>query len=287
MRIVDQKQIADAKSRREKRARRVMRIKILALLLAVATALVSWLVIANRPKHASAPSDNSSSTSQNPEPKKVIGQFTPEQFLALYNGFSYPNTQQIDQPPQITGNLDADAKIRSLAEARGYRLRSQALDGLLPVNTDFSTQPLALQPWLDMQAAAAKDGLNITIAAAFRSLKDQQTLFIEKMNEQGITAEDIANGFSDETVDLILQRTAIPGYSRHHTGFTIDLICDGVDLFTFDQSACYEWLSSDNYAHAKQFGWVPSYPKGATQQGPEPEPWEYIWVGVDALYTSD
>lgn len=288
MRIVDPKQIANAKVRREKRARRSTRIRGLALSLAVVAGLTGLVLLNNRPKQAVAPADNSSSKVSIAESnKQIIDQFTPEQFLSLYNSFSYPNTQQIDQPPEITGNVEADTRIRTLAEARGYKLRSLALDGLVPVNTNFSIQPMALQPWLDLQALAAKDGLDITTAAAYRSIKDQQSLFLEKMSEQGITADDVANGYSDETINIILQRTAIPGYSRHHTGFTLDLICDGVDLYIFDESACFQWLSNDNYAHAKQFGWVPSYPKGASLQGPEPEPWEYIWVGVDALYATD
>ena len=39
-------------------------------------------------------------------------------------------------------------------------------------------------------------------------------------------------------------------------------------------------MSADNYAAAKVFGFVPSYPVGATAIGPDPEPWEFTYVGV-------
>jgi len=33
----------------------------------------------------------------------------------------------------------------------------------------------------------------------------------------------------------------------------------------------------------KRFGFIPSYPENSGKQGPEPEPWEYVWVGEDVL----
>jgi LAS superfamily LD-carboxypeptidase LdcB len=43
-------------------------------------------------------------------------------------------------------------------------------------------------------------------------------------------------------------------------------------------------MSKDNYLQAKKYGWIPSYPEGAQQQGPEPEAWEYVWVGTASLH---
>jgi LAS superfamily LD-carboxypeptidase LdcB len=74
----------------------------------------------------------------------------------------------------------------------------------------------------------------------------------------------------------------VPGYSRHHTGYTIDLWCEDGSS-TFLSSSCYKWISDNNYLKAKQSGWIPSYPAGTDDQGPEPEPWEYVWVGTERL----
>ncbi|HEY6530854.1 MAG TPA: hypothetical protein VIY72_01025, partial [Acidimicrobiales bacterium] len=51
----------------------------------------------------------------------------------------------------------------------------------------------------------------------------------------------------------------------------------------FASSAAYRWLSEANYANAKVFGFVPSYPVGAGAIGPDPEPWEFTYVGVRQL----
>ena len=90
-------------------------------------------------------------------------------------------------------------------------------------------------------------------------------------------------GKVDDKVSTLLETTAPPSFSRHHTGYTIDVACDGIGLAKFEATPCYRWLAVDNYKNAKTLGWIPSYPKDSPQQGPNPEPWEFVWVGKDAL----
>ena len=42
-------------------------------------------------------------------------------------------------------------------------------------------------------------------------------------------------------------------------------------------------MAANNFAEAKRHGFVPSYPAGAGPQGPRPEPWEFVYVGVAPL----
>jgi LAS superfamily LD-carboxypeptidase LdcB len=77
--------------------------------------------------------------------------------------------------------------------------------------------------------------------------------------------------------------TAVPGYSRHHTGYTVDIACENQTTLSFIYTVCFKWLSQNNYERTKKFGWIPSYPEEAVLQGPEPESWEYVWVGIDAV----
>ncbi len=208
--------------------------------------------------------------------------FSDEELKDLYNNFHYANTDKILQSPSITGDTTADAKIRLLAEARGYRLRRLARN--LEATADgLPLQLLAEKSWNNLKAEAAKEGVVLTVTSAFRAVEDQRAVFLEGLAIQGVSAQSIASGQVDSLVDKVLQTYAPPGYSRHHTGFTIDLTCGTAGLTNFATTTCHEWLSRDNYLHAKTFGWVPSYPEGASLQGPEPEPWEYIWVTVDAL----
>jgi hypothetical protein len=205
-----------------------------------------------------------------------------EDIKNLYNNFHYANTNKIVDFPKITENSVADARIRTMAEARGYSMRRLARNTLGDAD-GHPIQFLAAKPWQDLKAAAAKDGIVLTITWAFRSIDDQRNIFLEGLRTLGVSTQNIAEGKVDDLVDKVLQTYAPPGYSRHHTGFTVDLTCGVNGLTNFASTNCHEWLASNNYIHPKTYGWIPSYPDGAEYQGPEPEPWEYIWVPTDYL----
>lgn len=211
-----------------------------------------------------------------------------EGFKKLYNAARYPNTQQFDTLPDITGDYAADSRIRQLAEARGYKPSSIPESNIVKtgepyLSEDDLMQPLALMAWKKMKAAAKTDGLDLRITSAYRSPEFQRDLFLTRLYGQEINIASINSGMVDAEIVQVLSRAAIPGYSRHHTGYTMDLSCGNVGLENFKSTACYAWLSNNNYQHAKEFGWIPSYPEEANQQGPEPEAWEYIWVGTEIL----
>lgn len=215
---------------------------------------------------------------ENAEPK-AIKQFTPQEFMSLYNSFVFPNTTEVSGLVEITGNRNADTRIKQIAESRGYKLRSIPQTNLIKYKEHFLQQK-AHQPWSDIQAAAAAEGVKFDINSAFRPVDEQRTLFLSRLSS---SAADIAAGKADSSVNNVLNTTSPPGYSRHHNGFTVDLTCSG-QAGQFKNTVCFRWLSKNNYENAKKFGWIPSYPEGIEGQGPEPEEWEYVWVGVEALY---
>jgi len=94
----------------------------------------------------------------------------------------------------------------------------------------------------------------------------------------------VAAGAADDKVNTVLITSSIPGYSKHHTGYTLDLLCGGWEFENFKNSPCQKWIIADNYKVAKENGFIPSYPDGADIQGPDPEAWEYVWVGAERLY---
>jgi LAS superfamily LD-carboxypeptidase LdcB len=238
-------------------------------------------------KQASKKELNNSSDQQN-DTKSKLKIFTGAEFMALAIGTKYPNTQAFDVLPSITGNAEADDRIRKLAEERGYRLTSIPVSPIEKLNEprlggDDLLQPLAAQGWRDLKAAARRDGEPLSVISAYRSPEYQRTMFGQRLSAAGATVWGVSQGLNDTIVNTVLGKTAVPGFSRHHTGYTIDLWCeDGSGAFVF--SSCFDWISKDNYKAAKLTGWIPSYPDGAELQGPEPEPWEYVWVGTDVLY---
>ena len=286
MRIVDHRQFAH-----KRRKFKLPKGLVLAALVAVAGIGV-WFFVADAPENNNQLPVQASNTPapQVEAPVTKSGKlktFTGEQFKTLARGIRYPNVQEFTEPPFITGDPVADARIRSLAEARGYKLTSIPVGAIQKINEprlegDDLLQPLAALSWTDLKAAAKKDSVPLSLLSAYRSPDYQRTLFMSRLLAKGTSIAQIAAGQGDAAVTATLGITAVPGYSRHHTGYTIDLWCeDGSGSFL--ASRCYKWISESNYQKAKEAGWIPSYPDGAGEQGPEPEPWEYIWVGKEAV----
>jgi LAS superfamily LD-carboxypeptidase LdcB len=222
-----------------------------------------------------------------------IREFNGEEFKDLYQSMAYPNSQQLlaSDPPEITGNPEADARIRELAESRGYVLSSIPRGAIIQLDEpnlegENLLQPLAAASWVSLKQAALDAGYPIILTSAYRSIEYQRALFLERLYANGTNPSFIVAGVGDRAILDTLAYTAPPGYSRHHTGYTIDLWCDDGSR-SFVASSCYRWMSENNYENAKIHQWVPSYPEGASMQGPEPEPWEYVWVGRDVLYESE
>lgn len=294
MRIIEPHQL-----HRKKRKTHAIRIAgivvVVAIILSGGTYVAAnRLLKSEKQQVASAPNSQvkADSTAVATAPRTTPIEFTGNQFRDLYRQvmLSYPNTEAFTTPPSITGDVDADAHIRKLAEARGFVLTRIPVTPLVKLDeplvsgeTDDLLQPLAYQGWQDIKAAAKKDGIPLTIMSAYRSPEFQRNLFMQRLSARGVSQQQIATGDVDEAINANLGLTAVPGYSRHHTGYTVDFWCeDGSGVFA--NSTCFKWLKTNNYLNAKNAGWIPSYPDGADEQGPEPEPWEYVWVGHDVLF---
>jgi LAS superfamily LD-carboxypeptidase LdcB len=208
--------------------------------------------------------------------------FTAQEFSDLYNGFAYPNTLLISNNFSVTGDKQADKIIYNLAESLGYRIRSAPVtDNFTKIDNSHVLQRKAAESWKSLKKHAEKDGIILSVSEGYRSAEDQNEIFIGRLGKIG--SNKIIDRSSDSKLREILKTTAPAGYSRHHTGYTVDLVCDSDRGEKFENSICFKWISQDNYINIKKFGWIPSYPEGIKDQGPEPESWEYVWVGLDAV----
>ena len=218
--------------------------------------------------------------------------YSPNGFKALYEQTEYFRVESILQTPPVTGDVQADLRIADLARRRGYRLRVQAREDLLVQEGRHSLQQEAMSAWEQLRAAAAEEGIQLELVSAYRSVQRQRELFLRELRGVvaghgggQLTAAAITAGEADQWIEEVLHFSSIPGFSKHHTGYTIDIVdpSDGYAFTEFDRSRGYEWISAHNYLNAKRFGFIPSYPAGAHDQGPEPEPWEYVWIGRDRV----
>jgi hypothetical protein len=218
--------------------------------------------------------------------------FTPNGFRDFANAAAFPHTLPLDTPPSITGHPGADERLRRFAMARGYRPRPAAPDGRLITDGRNSLQPEAMADWKRLREAAASRGIALEIVSAYRSPERQREMFMQRLRQvmiletgRELGPQEIAQGKADAEVDLLLRTAALPGFSRHQTGYAVDVadVTSGRPSTEFALTAAFAWLSADNYRAAKAFGFVPSYPEGAEQQGPDPEAWELVWVGENTL----
>jgi len=283
-------QVINVKHSSESNKKTKSKVKLLGITILIAMLCLGLFLIFNNVNsehnHSSPHSDVSSLNNNltSPTKKGVLKTFSGEQFKALYNNFAYPNTSRINERTPITGDESADEVIRKVAVERGYQLRSAPVsDTFQNVGQDYKLQRRAAQPWLDMKAAAEKDGIKLGLTAAYRSADDQRQIFVQRLAQTGIPVQGIAGGYYNNQISQVLRTTAIPGYSRHHTGYTVDISCENQPGVSFEYTNCFQWLKTDNYKNAKTYGWIPSYPEGTDEQGPDPESWEYVWVGKDIL----
>lgn len=290
MRVIEPHQLKDVKKPKAKRKKRIVLVILALILLAALPQIYLFNNLASAPTtdEVKEPINNEQVTPQTEAPApKPIKTFTGQEFKDLYTSIAYPNIESLVDPPEITGNVLADKRIRELADTRGYKLTAVPQGSIIKIDEprlagDDLLQPLAAQSWQALKEAARKDGIPLSLNAAYRSIDYQRDLFLQRLYANGTNALQIAQGAGDSAINNTLGLTAVPGYSRHHTGYTIDLWCEDGN-YTFANSSCFTWISKDNYKVAKENGWIPSYPEGTDQQGPEPEPWEYVWVGTDSL----
>jgi D-alanyl-D-alanine carboxypeptidase len=218
--------------------------------------------------------------------------YSPNGFKDLYEHLDYARAEPIAEAPWITGDPAADRRIVELAVGRGYRLRQQADEDALIAEGRYSLQEAAMSAWQELQAAARAEGVDLRIVSGYRSVDRQRRIFLRELQRtiMQVTGGEpdtqaIAAGDADRWIEEVLRFSSIPGFSKHHSGYTIDISdpSKGRAFTDFHQTEGFAWISAYNYLNAKRFGFVPSYPAGAVEQGPDPEPWEYVWVGRDLL----
>jgi len=149
--------------------------------------------------------------------------------------------------------------------SRGLRLCEDA-DELTDIGLDCWQRkqqmlPRAAAAWTLMQHSAANDNVTLLPVSAFRSF-DYQTRLIERKLAAG------------QEIETILQVSAAPGFSEHHSGRAIDItdgICEPLED-EFAASKAFQWLKFN----AEDFGFYMSYPQD-NPHGIIWEPWHWCW----------
>lgn len=221
---------------------------------------------------------NNSKVVSSAKPQKIEDKvYSGDDFIRLYESI-LPNYEGVtfdNSPVIITGNIGVDKVIVDLAEKRGYKKR--------PESNSKSLSPKMIEAVSGLKSEAKKAGLNLTTVSSFRSIEDQKNIFNNELKALGLSNSDIIARKVDDQIESIMETRSIPGYSKHHTGYTVDFGCNSNDLLGFKNTECYNWIEKNNFEKAKKFGIIPSYPESTIKQGPNPEEWEFVWVGVENI----
>lgn len=195
------------------------------------------------------------------------------EFQNLYNTYIDQESLVYETTDKITGDDFTDILLRMYAQERGYVKRSFIDESRLVEYNTLMILPEMRDAYISLRNRASRNGVDIHLVSAYRSYEDQRRLFVDQL-------ENIDVSSVNDELKTVFERTAPPGYSKHHQGFAVDFACgDDYEVFDFENTPCYQWLSENNYEHAKSFGFIPSYPGDILLQGPEPEAWEYLYVG--------
>ena len=154
--------------------------------------------------------------------------------------------------------------------ADGYTITTKKCGSSTAINKDLQTE--AADAFFAMQAAAAKDGVDIRMQSGYRSVDYQTKLYNNKTQyyrDQGCSEAD-ARAKAATIVNP-------PGYSEHATGLAADLNSPEHTSLDegFEDTAAFRWLCQ----HAVEYGFILRYPKEAeavTEITYEPWHWRYV-----------
>jgi len=121
--------------------------------------------------------------------------------------------------------------------------------------------PECANAWFGLRQAASDSGVEIQPVSAFRSV-DYQGEIIRKKLARGLSITEV------------LQVSAAPGYSEHHTGQALDLTTPGFRPLEeeFEHSPAFAWLEN----HAGHFGFRLSFGR-SNRHGLAYEPWHWCF----------
>ena len=138
--------------------------------------------------------------------------------------------------------------------------------------------------YLDVRAAdyiermiddAKKDGIDLLVVSAYRTIEYQQQNFDNSVQDR----VDRGMSYDDAYADT-LNEVALPGESEHNAGLALDIMCEeyqSMDDDGFENTDAFKWLDR----HAAEYGFILRYPKGKQDiTGIIYEPWHYRFVGL-------
>lgn len=154
-----------------------------------------------------------------------------------------------------------------------YPVETKECGSATAINKTLQTE--AAEAFLSMQAAAAKDGVDVRMQSGYRSVSYQKKLYNDKT--QYYRNKGLSEAAAREKAAAIVNP---PGCSEHNCGLAADLNSpEHTTLDTgFADTAAFRWLCEN----AEHYGFILRYPKEAESvTGITYEPWHWRYVGPE------
>ena len=273
------RRLTRAEVRRRRRSRAIRRIAGLTLAVCVAVGGVSFLLHRKAPVPAASAASASGAES--------AGAAEPTNGLFSHAASSSAAASSASEPAAPDNAL-------GLTAAQAQAMRADPLMVLvnhtnkMPDDYAFDTkecgsatsvnktlQTVACDAFLEMQKAAAADGVTVWMQSGYRSVAYQTKLYEKKT--QYYRDKGFDEAAAREKAAAIVNP---PGYSEHNCGLAADLNSPehtGLDE-GFENTAAFRWLCQ----HAGEYGFILRYPKGAEEKTEITyEPWHWRYVGTE------
>ena len=273
------RRLTRAEVRRRRRSRAIRRIAGLTLAVCVAVGGVSFLLHRKAPVPAASAASASGAESAG----------ATESTNGLFN-----HTASSSAAASSASEPAAPDNALGLTAAQAQAMRADPLMVLvnhtnkMPDDYAFDTkecgsatsvnktlQTVACDAFLEMQKAAAADGVTIWMQSGYRSVAYQTKLYEKKT--QYYRDKGFDEAAAREKAAAIVNP---PGYSEHNCGLAADLNSPehtGLDE-GFENTAAFRWLCQ----HAGEYGFILRYPKGAEEKTEITyEPWHWRYVGTE------
>lgn len=146
---------------------------------------------------------------------------------------------------------------------------------LAKLNANYKVDKRILKPLKKMLRAAEKDGMDMYVCSAYRTVNKQKQLYNRRMGEEIRSGKSYWQAF-----EATRMGTALPGTSEHGLGIAVDIISNSYTELDEKQKDTPEakWLAENCY----KYGFILRYPVDKTEiTGIMYEPWHYRYVGVE------
>ena len=272
------RRLTRAEVRRRRRSRAIRRIAGLTLAVCVAVGGVSFLLHRKAPvPAASAASASGAESSGVTEPTNGIFNHTAASAAASSASEPAAPDNALGLTAAQAQAMRADPLMVLVNHTNkmpdDYAFDTKECGSATSVNKTLQT--VACDAFLEMQKAAAADGVTIWMQSGYRSVAYQTKLYEKKT--QYYRDKGFEEAAAREKAAAIVNP---PGYSEHNCGLAADLNSPehtGLDE-GFENTAAFRWLCQ----HAGEYGFILRYPKGAEEKTEITyEPWHWRYVGTE------